>query len=115
MHVYNMHACVQFYHVHAYMYVCVRVCVWERGGGGAGGGVEAGRGRVNFISQPGCKWSVEAARLEVGNNKWATARGSCFIFYFLHFWWYLWEAVGIASHFLSCSHTMSFSDVHNNM
>ena len=40
--------------------MCACVCVCERGGGGRGG-VEAGRGRVNFISQPGCKWSVEAA------------------------------------------------------
>ena len=32
----------------------------------------------------------------------------------LLFWWYLWEAVGTVSRFLSCSHTTSFSYVQNN-
>ena len=38
----------------------------------------------------------ETSKLEVGNNKWATARGSSVLFLLL-FWWHAREVVGVAS------------------
>ena len=43
----------------------------------------------------------ETSRLEVGNNKRTTARGSSVLFLFFFFQWHIWEAVGIASRFFS--------------
>ena len=48
-----------------------------------------------------CKRADGSSRLEVSNNKQATARGSWFYF-FSSFWWYMREAVVIPSRFLSC-------------